>query len=138
MVGFVMKRHWKRILAIVLVLMLTSGVIYPVAAAQTHGFFSGGYGTEDSPFLISNAVDFDHIDDFYAAYGDNLPCDPVYFTQTSDIRFYYNSETDNDGSQGYYMYNDYPARPTPVTQMHNAVYDGGGHRISMEDTGITY
>ena len=118
----------------------------PVAPAG-YGFFSGGYGTQSDPFLIATAADFDHIDDFYTVYGDDLPCDPVYFTQTADIAFYcYTDENDqliSDGTTGYYPSNQddpqnpdpnwsYPARPTPVSVMHNAVYDGGGKTISID------
>lgn len=41
-------------------LILTVGAVSPVAAA-----------------------DFDRIDDFYAAYGENLPSNPVHFTRTA-------------------------------------------------------
>ena len=98
-----------------------------------YGFFSGGYGTEDSPFLISTAADFDHIDDFYTAYGDNLPSNPVYFTQTADISLeslpsY--SETHNDAyAQAYWFFEH--RITTPVSVMQDAVYDGGGHQIDM-------
>ena len=105
------------------------------------GFFSGGYGTADAPFLISNASDFDHIDDFYAAYGDALPANPVYFLQTADIRFFYYDAYDNDGTTEYFPYDPwetgdtvpyYTARTTPAKVMQNAVYDGGGHGISLD------
>ena len=102
-----------------------------------YGFFSGGYGTESAPFEIANASDFDHIDDFYAAYGSNLPCNPVYFLQTANIEFYYHNANDNDGTQGYRQVGNYDpsgsswGRSTPVSEMHNAVYNGDGHTLSL-------
>ena len=116
----------------------------PVAPVG-YGFFSGGYGTQSDPFLIATAADFDHIDDFYTVYGNVWPSNAVYFAQTADIAFYYNDANDNDGTSGYYQVDCFDptnpapdpdahlcwARPTPVTEMHNAVYDGGGHSLQL-------
>ncbi|MBQ7542080.1 MAG: DUF4091 domain-containing protein [Clostridia bacterium] len=99
-----------------------------------YGYFSGGYGTAESPFLISNTADFDHIDDFYVEYGDNLPCTPVYFAQTSHLDLSvpyllnYNEGEEEDEFEYY--------AATPVSVMHDAVYDGGGYEI-FATMGIT-
>ena len=135
-------RNIKRIAAVLLSLVLLASTLPVTVSADEgtrsnpagYGFFSGGYGTQSEPFLISTAADFDHIDDFYAAYGDDLPCTPVYFTQTADITF----SDPTDGSMGYTLSSGYTyartnyQRPTPASVLDHAVYDGGGHTIAVQ------
>ena len=97
-----------------------------------YGFFSGGVGTEANPLQIATETDFDNIDDFFTAYGDNLPTSPVYFKQMNSISL--RSLGSSAGSDSPYV-QTYPAlqscTSTPASVMHDAVYDGCGKEIVL-------
>jgi hypothetical protein len=74
--------------------------------------FSGGSGTESSPFLISTPEDLDEIRDFLT------PGETYYFEQTNDIDL-------SDFNGGVWV----PIGGAGTNELFNGIYDGKGYKI---------
>lgn len=118
------------IILLLLAVLLCGGVVLKYsgggwrAMADVAEDFDGGNGSQESPYLISNATQLDRVRNFSGVFDEfEFPCKGNYFRLTKDINL---TEYLSAGGAGHAKWGDKGWEPI---RLGASTFDGGGHTV---------